>query len=114
MVRASTSPRQASRSRATASPDPTAELCSAEMRHHLSLARILERDIVAGQMRAHPLAALLDDAGKGLLVKTCSHRDELVLVGCHHVVAEESRLGSQMVGPAFVHQAHYFVALLGI
>src|SRR3982074_3783813 len=83
------------------------------MRYHLSLARILERDIEAKQACAHPLATLLHGAGQRLLVDTCRHRDQFVGSGGDHVIAEESWLASQLIGPAFVDSAHDLVALAG-
>src|ERR1700716_2515225 len=100
------SPRQASWSRATGSADRAVELGSAEMRNHFAKARVLKRDLDPGQVRTHPLAALLDDPLKRLLVETSRHGDQLVGAGCDHVVAEEPRLFPQLVGPVFVYQAH--------
>src|SRR6267143_5814422 len=62
-------------------------------------------------MRAHPLTAFLDDALQRLLVDAGRHRDELVGSGGDHVIAEKSGLLSQLIGPAFVDQAHNLVLL---
>src|SRR5260370_21920008 len=81
------------------------------MRYHLANARFLEREVEGSQVSSHPLAALLDDLFERLLVLTRGHGDQLVGGGRGQVVAEESMLLTQLIGPAVVDHLHHLVTL---
>src|SRR6202030_3249866 len=83
------------------------------MRYHLPNVGFAERYFEAREVGAHPFATLLDDSLESLLVKTCREGNQLVLGDRHDVVAEESRLVPQMIGPALVDHAYDLIALAG-